>query len=631
VDFHPLPFSTKKESHKPMREVSSIPTDPESSRGDSAPVPAEFRMLLVSFLSGAIGLVAGIVAYALYKLIGLFTNMFFFHRWSADFSSAQHNHLGWVAIITPVIGGLIVGVMAKYGTSKIKGHGIPEAMEAVLFNRSRIAPRVAILKPISAAIAIGTGGPFGAEGPIIQTGGAIGSLVGQAFHTTAVERKVLLACGAAAGMSATFNTPIAGVILAIELLLFEFKSRSFIPLVIASTLATAVHMQLLGAGPMFRVSAMDFAIPRGLPFYLALGVICGLAAVGFSKILYWVEDQFEKLPIDELWWPAIGALGLGTIGFFVPRVLGVGYDTIGDILNGQLAWKILLVVMLAKAVALAISLGSGTSGGLLAPCFMWSAAMGGIFAMLCNHFMPGAGLSPGAFALVAMGAVFAAASRATFTFIIFAFEITRDYNSVLPLMLVSVIADGIAMLLMPTSSIMTEKLARRGLRVHQDYETDVLSQARVADTMDQEFPAITSGTTVGVLAERIARHDPAVARHEALLILNEAGRLAGIITRGDMLRALDKDSSGAVTVDEAGSSRLVVTHPDELISDAAAKMLRHDIGRLPVVDRADHGKAVGYLGRSSVMAARLRRFQDEHVREPGWFPRKAGLGVSGLK
>jgi chloride channel protein, CIC family len=588
-------------------------------------------MLLVSCLAAAIGLIAGIVAFALYKLIGLFTNLFFFHRWSTDFSSAQHNHLGWLVIVTPVIGGLIVGVMAKYGTSKIKGHGIPEAMEAVLFNRSRIAPRVAILKPISAAIAIGTGGPFGAEGPIIQTGGAIGSLVGQAFHTTAVERKVLLACGAAAGMSATFNTPIAGVILAIELLLFEFKSRSFIPLVIASTLATAVHMQLLGVGPMFQVSAMDFAIPRGLPFYLVLGLICGLAAVGFSKLLYWVEDQFDKLPIDELWWPAIGALGLGIIGFFVPRVLGVGYDTIGDILNGQLAWKILLVVMLAKAAALAISLGSGTSGGLLAPCFMWSAAMGGIFAMICNHFVPGAALSPGAFALVAMGAVFASASRATFTFIIFAFEITRDYNSVLPLMLVSVIADGIAMLLMPTSSIMTEKLARRGLRVHQDYETDVLSHALVADTMEQEIPSIVAGTSVGALAQRIAQHDPAVARHEALLILEAAGRLAGIITRGDMLRALDKDSSGAMTVEEAGSSRLVVTHPDELISEAAAKMLRHGIGRLPVVDRADPHKAVGYLGRSGVMAARLRRFQDEHVREPGWFPRKAGLGVSGLK
>ncbi|HTA48392.1 MAG TPA: chloride channel protein [Verrucomicrobiae bacterium] len=613
-----------------MSTIDPTATDRNEIR-TSIGSPAPFRMVLVSFLAAGIGLVAGVVAFALYKLIGLFTNLFFFHRWSTDFSSAQHNHLGWMVIVTPVIGGLIVGVMAKYGTSKIKGHGIPEAMEAVLFNRSRIAPRVAILKPISAAIAIGTGGPFGAEGPIIQTGGAIGSLVGQAFHTTAVERKVLLACGAAAGMSATFNTPIAGVILAIELLLFEFKSRSFIPLVIASTLATAVHMQLLGLGPMFHVSPMDFAIPRGLPFYLVLGVICGLAAVGFSKLLYWVEDQFEKLPFDEMWWPAIGALGLGVIGFFVPRVLGVGYDTIGDILNGQLAWKILLVVMLAKAAALAVSLGSGTSGGLLAPCFMWSAAMGGIFAMVSNRFLPGAHLSPAAFALVAMGAVFGAASRATFTFIIFAFEITRDYNSVLPLMLVSVIADGVAMLFMPNSSIMTEKLARRGLRVHQDYETDALSQARVADTMEQELPTVPAGTTVAALAERIAQHDPAVARHEALLIVDEAGKLAGIITRGDLLRAFDKDSSGAISVQEAGNTRLVVTHPDELVSEAAAKMLRNDIGRLPVVDRADHRNVVGYLGRSGVMAARLRRLNDEHVREPGWFPRKAGLNVSGLK
>ena len=613
-----------------MSTIDPTATDRNEIR-TSIGSPAPFRMVLVSFLAAGIGLVAGVVAFALYKLIGLFTNLFFFHRWSTDFSSAQHNHLGWMVIVTPVIGGLIVGVMAKYGTSKIKGHGIPEAMEAVLFNRSRIAPRVAILKPISAAIAIGTGGPFGAEGPIIQTGGAIGSLVGQAFHTTAVERKVLLACGAAAGMSATFNTPIAGVILAIELLLFEFKSRSFIPLVIASTLATAVHMQLLGLAPMFHVSPMDFAIPRGLPFYLVLGVICGLAAVGFSKLLYWVEDQFEKLPFDEMWWPAIGALGLGVIGFFVPRVLGVGYDTIGDILNGQLAWKILLVVMLAKAAALAVSLGSGTSGGLLAPCFMWSAAMGGIFAMVSNRFLPGAHLSPAAFALVAMGAVFGAASRATFTFIIFAFEITRDYNSVLPLMLVSVIADGVAMLFMPNSSIMTEKLARRGLRVHQDYETDALSQARVADTMEQELPTVPAGTTVAALAERIAQHDPAVARHEALLIVDEAGKLAGIITRGDLLRAFDKDSSGAISVQEAGNTRLVVTHPDELVSEAAAKMLRNDIGRLPVVDRADHRNVVGYLGRSGVMTARLRRLNDEHVREPGWFPRKAGLNVSGLK
>src|SRR5256885_2568168 len=294
-------------------------------------------------------------------------------------------------------------------------------MEAVLINRSRIEPRVAILKPISAAIAIGTGGPFGAEGPIIQTGGAVGSLVGQVFHTTASERKVLLACGAAAGMSATFNTPIAGVILAIELLLFEFKSRSFIPLVIASTLATAVHMQLLGAGPRCSIAAMDFNIPRALPFYLLLGLICGLAAVGFTRLLYWTEDLFEKLPLDDLWWPAIGALGLGIIGYFVPRVFGVGYDTIGDILNANLGLKLLLIVMAAKAAALVISLGSGTSGGLLAPMFMSSAALGGIFAMGVDKLFPSAHLSAGAFALVAIGAVFGGPSRASFAFILFAF------------------------------------------------------------------------------------------------------------------------------------------------------------------------------------------------------------------
>jgi H+/Cl- antiporter ClcA len=508
--------------------------------------------------------------------------------------------------------------MAKYGTPKIKGHGIPEAMEAVLFNRSRIQPRVAILKPISAAIAIGTGGPFGAEGPIIQTGGAIGSLVGQVLHTTASERKVLLACGAAAGMSATFNTPIAGVILAIELLLFEFKSRSFIPLVIASTLATAVHMQLLGAGPMFKVAAMDFDIPRALPFYLLLGVICGLAAVGFSKLLYWTEDQFEKLPIDELWWPAIGALGLGIIGYFVPRVLGVGYDTIGDILNASLAWKLLLVVMLAKAVALVISLGSGTSGGLLAPMFMSSAAMGGVFAMAINRIFPAANLSPGAFALVAMGAVFGSASRATFTFIIFAFEITRDYSSVLPLMLVSVIADGIAMLLMPRASIMTEKLARRGLYIHQEYETDVLQQVMVAETMDKEIPALAADTKIGELSDRISRHDPEVTRHQGMLVTDATGKLAGLITRGDVMRALADDPSGNMTVLDAASRDLVVTYPDESLHAAAANMLRHNIGRLPVVDRNQPQRVVGYLGRSGIMAARLRRLDEEHVREPGW-------------
>ena len=609
---------------------------PKNENNSNAPIsdansvalatPAQFRMVLISALSAGVGLMAGVVAYALYRLIGLFTNIFFFHRFSADFTSARLNHLGPWVIVMPVLGGIVIGFMAKYGSSKIKGHGIPEAMEAVIMNRSRIQPRVAILKPISAAIAIGTGGPFGAEGPIIQTGGALGSLVGQIVHTTASERKVLLACGAAAGMSATFNTPIAGVILAIELLLFEFKSRSFIPLVIASVLATAVHQQLLGYGPMFDVAAMDFSIPRALPFYLLLGGLCGLAAVGFSKALYWIEDQFEKLPIDELWWPAIGALGLGIIGYFVPRVLGVGYDTITDILNARLPIGLLLVVMIAKAAALVVSLGSGTSGGLLAPMFMSSAAMGGAFAMLANRIFPSAHLSPGAFALVAMGAVFGAASRATFTFIIFAFEITRDYNAVLPLMLVSVIAAGIAVLLMPHASIMTEKLARRGLRIHHDYEVDILQQIRVAETMDQTAPTISSSMSVGELAERIARRDPEVIRHQALLAVDEKGQLEAIITRGDILRALDREPSGVATILQVATTKLVVTYPNETLSDATDKMLRHNVGRLPVVDRGNPKQIVGYLGRPNIMAARVRRMEEEHIRERGWMGRPVNGG-----
>jgi len=576
---------------------------------------ASFRTGLMSLLAAGVGILAGIIAWLLYDLIGLFTNIFFYHRLSFAFVSARNNHLGLLVIATPVIGGIIVGIMARYGSDKIKGHGIPEAMEAVLINRSRIEPKVAILKPLSAAIAIGTGGPFGAEGPIIQTGGAVGSLVGQLLHMTAAERKVLLASGAAAGMAATFSTPIAGVILAIELLLFEFKSRSFIPLVIASTLATTVHFRLLGPGPMFEVGALNFGLPHALPAYLALGVLCGVAAIVFSKALYWTEDQFEKLPVSDLWWPALGALGLGIIGYFVPRVLGVGYDTISDILNTRMVLGAMLAVMVFKSAALVISLGSGTSGGLLAPMFMASAAMGSAFAMIVDKIWPAADLAPGAFALVAMGAVFGAASRATFTFIIFAFEITRNYNSVLPLMLVSVIADAIAVRY-AKNSIMTEKLARRGLHIHQDYEPDVFQQVTVGETMAEDFDVVPATMPVAELSEHIARRDPSVTKHDGVFIVDENGKLAGVITRSDLLQALER--SGDQTVLEAGSRNPVVAYPDEVLYDAVARMLRAEVGRLPVVSREDPGKLVGYLGRSQAMAARLRRLEEEHVREPGW-------------
>ena len=587
----------------------------------NTPISAgSYRISWMSLLAALIGILAGLIAYVLYDLIALFTNLTFYHVVSLHFRSPEQTTIGPWIILMPVLGGLIVGFMAKYGTPKIKGHGIPEAMEAVLTTRSRIEPRVAILKPLSAAIAIGTGGPFGAEGPIIQTGGAVGSLVGQMITTTASERKVLLACGAGAGMAATFNTPIAGVILAIELLLFEFRARSFIPLVIACTLATSVRGVLFGQHSMFSMGNVDFGVPRGLPFYVLLGVICGIAAIGFTKLLYWVEDQFDRLPISDLWHPAIGALGLGIIGIFVPRVLGVGYDTISDILNNNLTIQLLILIAVFKALALVISLGSGTSGGLLAPMFMSSAALGGIFAITVNAIFPGAHLSPGAFALVAMAAVFGAASRATFAFIVFAFEITRDYNAILPLMLGCVIADLIALRYLKTS-IMTEKLARRGLHVPGEYEASVLHSVRLREVMRTDVQPIPADTTVADLVARIGRGDNGLSLSQGLPIADASGRLAGIVTQGDMLRALEDDPDGRATVLKAGCSTPIVAYPDEFVHDALHRMVQHNIGRLPVVSREDPRQLAGYFDRSNLLSAWTHQIEEEGVQEHGWFAR----------
>src|ERR1700686_1302393 len=579
---------------------------------------AGFRLGFISLLAAGVGVLAGVVAFLLYNLIGLFTNLTFYHVWSFHFRSAAENQLGASGLPNPGIGGIIGCFMAKDGSPKIKGHGIPEAMEAVLTSKSRIEAKTAILKPISEAIAIGTGGLSGAEGPIIQTGGALGSLIGQLVSTTAAERKVLLACGAGAGMAATFNTPIAGVILAIELLLFEFRGRSFVPLVIATTLATSVRQLLMGNGTMLRVLPMDFGIPRALPYYLVLGVVCGAIAIAFTKALYFIEDGFDRLPISELWHPAIGALALGIIGFFVPRVLGVGYDTLGDILNNSLALKLLILVALCKAVALLLSLGSGTSGGLLAPMFMSSAAMGGVFAVLVNDIFPGAHLSPGACALVAMAAVFGAASRATFTFIVFAFEIVRDYNAVLPLMLVSVIAYAIALRYLP-NSIMTEKLGRRGLHANQESGSNGLKQLQVGEVMSRDVATVVPEESVRVAADRFANGDLKTSRHHALPTVDSAGSLQGLVTQGDLLRALQADPSGEMSVLEAGTRSLVIAYPDERVFDAVTKMLENNIGRLPVVDRKDPRKLVGYINRANVMGTWRGHLHEESVREHGWF------------
>jgi CIC family chloride channel protein len=608
---------------------------------------AGYRLGFISLLAALVGIMAGFMAYILYDLIALFTNLAYYHQWSFQFRSPEHTTIGAWIIVTPMVGGIIVGFMAKYGSEKIKGHGIPEAMEAVLISCSRIEAKVAILKPLSAAIAVGTGGPFGAEGPIIQTGGALGSVVGQIVSMTTTERKVLLACGAGAGMAATFNTPIAGVILAIELLLFEFRSRSFIPLVIANTLATSVRAVLLGQHSMFGMGNVDFGVPRGLPFYLLLGVICGVAAIGLTKLLYWTEDQFERLPMGNLWHPAIGGLAVGVIGFFIPRILGVGYGTISDILNGSLALKLLILIAIFKTLGLVISLGSGTSGGLLAPTFMSSAALGGAFAMIVNMIFPGAHLSPGAYALVAMAAVFGAASRATFAFIVFAFEITHDYNAILPLMLACVIADMIAIRYLP-NSIMTEKLARRGLLVPEEFEVGILKIVRVGEVMRRDVQPISAEMTVAELAERIGharqlgdgtpggrtgagstrREKPTLNLMDGLPIATTDGRLAGMVTQGDLLRALEADPHGKLTVLEAGSNKPIVAYADELVYDAMHRMLANNIGRLPVVSREEPEKMVGYFNRASLLGAWARQIEEEGTREHGWFKRwRAGSPI----
>jgi len=575
------------------------------------------RLFALSFFAALIGLAGGVAAYWLYSLINLLTNLVFFHRFSFEHANPALNTMGLWVIPLPAIGGLIVGLMAKYGSPKIRGHGIPEAMEAILFNQSRIPPRMAWLKPTSVAIAIGTGAPFGAEGPIIVTGGAIGSTLGQALHLTAPERKVLLASGAAAGMAATFSTPLAAVMLAIELLLFEYKARSFIPLVIASTLATAVRLSLLGHDAMFTVGTPDFQFPSEIVWYLPLGIAAGLTAIALSRSLYKIEDCFEKIPTDPLWWPVMSGLIIGVIGYFVPRVLGIGYDTISDILNAHLALGLLAVIFIAKATSLVFALGSGTSGGILAPTFMIGAAMGGFFASVCNHLFPGAHLSVGAFALVGMAAVFGSAARAPFTLIIFAFELTRDYDSVLPLMLAVVVAHFVTLMFME-NSILTEKLARRGLHVHQEYEVDVFQQVAVSSVMDKKPTILPATLTTGELARRLSARDPGYVQHQAFLLVDSKGELAGIITRHDLMRALERDQAGKITLIEAGTSNPEVALPGETLSDALMRMKEQECGRLPVVSPDNPKQIVGYLGRAAILDAWFKRIHEEQHRQPGW-------------
>lgn len=598
-------------------DVNSNETTPPTNRSPGAARFAEGRLadfstdrrvLLLSAMALVVGAISSFVASGLLWLINAITNLAFYQRFSSSPAVPQGHHLGnWVMAI-PVTGALLIGLMARFGSEKIRGHGIPEALEAILLGRSKIQPKVAMLKPISAAISIGTGGPFGAEGPIIMTGGAFGSIFAQRFHLSAAERKTLLVAGAAAGMAAVFATPVAAVLLAVELLLFEWKPRSFIPVAVAAIVASVMRVPLLGSGPIFPVAI--HAAPSGQQLALAavVGVLVGFGSGLLTTLVYACEDLFQKLPLHWMWWPAIGAVFIGAGGIVEPRVLGVGYDTIHSLLRGEMFGTMVAGLIMAKALVWAIALGSGTSGGVLAPLLMIGGALG---AFLSPWIPTG---DAALWATIGMAAMMAGAMHAPLASVIFAIELTRDFN-LLPGLLIGCVASFAVSVLLMRRSILTEKLARRGQHITREYSIDPFELARVRDVMDPDPFAIPTTMKVAQLSTRLADGDAALNRRQGILLVDAQQRLAGIITRGDIIRALGKNAAPDTTVAEAGSTELVVAHPDEPLQVALGKMLQENIGRLPVVDRQNPTQIVGYLGRAAILSARMKWHDEEHLRE----------------
>jgi chloride channel protein, CIC family len=571
----------------------------------------DVRVLFVSVLSICIALAAGLVAQSFTKLIGLITNLAFYGRVSTSFASPAGNHLGLLVIGVPVIGGLVVGAMARYGSKAIRGHGIPEAMEQILFNESRIPARMTFLKPLSAAIAIGTGGPFGAEGPIIATGGALGSLVGQVLKVTADERKTLLCAGAAAGMAATFGSPVSAVLLAIELLLFEYRPRSIIPVALASATATGMRGAFVGFDPVFTMPNIAPPTPAALAAYILLGAVVGVASVGVTRAVYWVEDAFERLPVHWMWWPAIGAVTVGVVGYFAPRTMGVGYDNIQDIISGRLVGTTLALLCALKFVSWSVALGSGTSGGTLAPLFTLGGALGALLGGTASWVVPSLGVDARIAALVGMAAMFAGASHATLASVVFAFETTRQPMGLLPLLGGCTAAYLISCLCMRTS-IMTEKIARRGLHIKTEYSVDVLSQALVKDFVTRSVVVLAADDRVGDTREWIASDDKD-AGHGAFPVVDASGDLIGVLTRRDVLNRSQHDDT---RLDDMIRRAPEVTYEDCSLREAADKMVNGGIGRLPVVARSAPKTVVGIVTLRDLLSAHRRRLDGERLAQP---------------
>jgi H+/Cl- antiporter ClcA/predicted transcriptional regulator len=560
------------------------------------------RLPGISAIAAVVGAVSALAAWVLLQLIRFFTNVFFFQTLSDRQISPAANTLGVGVIIVPVLGGLIIGLMARFGSEKIRGHGIPEAIEAILFNKSRMSLKVALLKPVSSGIAIGSGGPFGAEGPIIMTGGAIGSLAGQFFHITGAERKTLLVAGAVAGMTAVFGTPIAAVMLAVELLLFELRPRSLLPTAIACCVAAIVRPLLLPAGPLF---PLQTSVPNllALASCLVAGVAAGALSWAVSTSLYKVEDLFGRLPLHWMWWPALGGLMVGVGGWLQPRALGVGYDVIGDLLLGRMVVGVVLALLVCKVVMWVFALGSGTSGGVLAPLLMMGAGLGAVLA----PSMPGG--QPALWPLVFMAATLGGMMRAPVMSVMFALELTHDINALLPLLIASSVAYGFTVLVMPRS-ILTEKISRRGHHIYREYGIDPLERHVVSEVMTRDVAAVDGASAID---DALERHFGATQRHRAYPVLIE-GSFIGMVDREVLVGGLAKPGAMRVA-DLFGANVPAMALPDENCRTVATRLAVHGLERLPVVSDAKSRQLVGVISRSDLIKPSLTHVDEEQTQE----------------
>jgi CIC family chloride channel protein len=579
----------------------------------NAPTPranVDARVAVIGCIGIALGITAAFVARILTSLIGFITNLAFYGHASVTSAGPAENHLGLWVIVVPAIGGLIVGVMARYGSAAIRGHGIPEAMEQVLFNESRIPPRVTFLKPLSAAISIGTGGPFGAEGPIIATGGALGSLVGQIMRVSAEERKTLLAAGAAAGMSATFGSPVSAVLLAVELLLFEYRIRSLVPVALASCAAAGARLALVGGEPAFTMPAVGATGGAALAIYVAMGVVLGFFSMLVTRAVYAVEDAFEKLPIHWMWWPTLGGVIVGLVGYISPHTMGVGYDNIDRMLSGDLAGTAAISFGVFKFVSWSLSLGTGTSGGTLAPLFTIGGGLGSAMGAFAIWAVPEAGVDLRVAALVGMAALFAGASRALLASVVFAFETTRQPMSLLPLLAGCTAAFLVSALSM-RHSIMTEKIARRGARVVSDYVTDFLEQVVVGEAAVKPVITLRGSDTLDAIRAWIGGHAPG-SEHQGFPVVDDDENLIGVVTRRDILG----DQDGSAKVRDLVKRRPAIAFAESSLREAADHMVREGVGRLPVVARSAPTRVIGIITRSDLLGAHATRLDGYRLNAP---------------